>query len=90
MQGACVCVKYPKVRIWTCSACAVYFTGSDLPCVFKGRKLHGKSPSLSLPLPPSLSNPFNHHSQSLSAGLSQAGPAVLLSSWRDETEPSHS
>lgn len=37
-------------------------------------------PPLSLPLPPSLSNPFNHHSQSLSAGLSQAGPAVLLSS----------
>ncbi len=84
MQGACVCVKYPKVRIWTCSACAVYFTGSDLPCVFKGRKLHGKSPSLSLPLPPSLSNPFKP-SLSITICWFESGwpgcSAVFLEGW---------
>jgi len=58
-EGVCVCVcvrvcaKYPKVRIWTCSARAVYFTGSDLPCV-QGQKASWQisllSLSLSLPL----------------------------------------
>lgn len=50
------------------------------PVCSRAESFMANLPPLSLPLPPSLSNPFNHHSQSLSAGLSQAGPAVLLSS----------